>query len=69
MQDECCEPSSGGALISQTKTVSLTEKLTARQEDIERRLVDVKRAKEILANNPDLEELLTILDRTGRNIL
>lgn len=66
--DESCEPCEGQAMISQVKTVSLTEKLTARQQDIERNLADVKRAQEILKKNPDLEELLTILDRTGRKL-
>ena len=68
--DETCEPCEGGqAMITQARSVSLVEKLTEREKDIERKLVDVKRAKEILKNNPDLEELLTILDRTGRHLL
>lgn len=67
--DETCEPCEGQAMITQARTVSLAEKLTERQKDIERRLADVKRAKEILAKNPELEELLTILDRTGRSLL
>ena len=71
MDEACepCEPCSGGqAMLSQTKTVSLTEKLMARQEDIERHLADVKRARELLTKNPELEELLTLLDRTGRKL-
>lgn len=68
--DETCKHSEGGqAMISQARTVSLAEKLSANQTDIERNLADVKRAKEILANNPELEELLTILGRSGRHLL
>lgn len=66
--DETCEPSAGQAMISQVKTVSLAQKLTGRQEDLERCLADVRRAKEILEKNPELEELLTLLDRTGRKL-
>jgi len=69
IMDENCEPCEGQAMITQARTVSLAEKLTERQKDIEQKLSDVKRAKEILAKNPDLEELLTILDRTGRHLL
>ena len=67
--DETCEPCEGQALISQAKTASLAEKLTVRQQDAEQKLADIKRAREILKNNPELEELLTILSRTGRNLL
>lgn len=68
--DETCEPYEGGqAMITQARSVSMAEKLTERQKDIEQKLADVKRAKEILKSNPDLEELLTILGRTGRHLL
>ena len=68
--EETCEPCEGGqAMISQTRSVSLAEKLTERQKDIEQKLADVKRLRELLARNPDLEELLTILDRTGRHLI
>lgn len=71
MDEMCKEPESceGQVMITQARSVNMVEKLTARQKDIERKLADVKRAKELLAKNPDIEELLTILDRTGRNIL
>jgi len=59
----------GQAMITQARTVSLSEKLSERQKDIEGKLADVKRAREILAKNPDLEELLTIIDRSGRHLL
>lgn len=65
--DEQCE-SAGGQIINQARTVSLAEKLEARQKDIESNLADVKRAREILNENPQLEELLTILDRSGRKL-
>lgn len=64
--DESCE---GSAMVTQARTVSLAEKLTGHQKDAEQKLADIKRAKEILKNNPELEELLTILGRTGRNLL
>lgn len=66
---ETCEPPEDQAKITRVIRVSLAEKLTARQKDIEQRLADVRKAKEILQKNPEIEELLTILDRTGRNLL
>ena len=57
--DESCEPS---------RSVTLAEKLTVRQKDIEQKLADVKRVREILKSDPELEELLTILNRLGRNL-
>lgn len=66
--EEQCKPQTGQAMITQVKTVTLAEKLTERQKDIEQKLTDVKRAKEILKSNPYIEELLTIFDRSGRHI-
>jgi len=63
---EKCE---GEAMITQARTVSLSEKLSERQKDIEGKLADVKRVKEILSKNPEIEELLTILGRVGRHLL
>ena len=63
---EKCE---GEAMITQARTVSLSEKLSERQKDIEGKLADVKRAKEILSKNPEIEELLTILGRVGSHLL
>lgn len=42
------------------EAISLADKLSACEKDLERKLADVKRAKEILKNNPEFEELLTI---------
>lgn len=56
-------------MISQARTIGLVEKLIERQRDAEQKLADLKRAGEILKNNPELEELLTILGRSGRNLL
>lgn len=67
--DETCESTGGQAMISQARTIGLVEKLIERQRDAEQKLADLKRAGEILKNNPELEELLTILGRSGRNLL
>lgn len=64
---EDCERESG-AMISQARTVSLSEKLSERQKETAQRLDDINRAREILKKNPDLEELLTVLSRVGRNL-
>jgi len=42
---------------------TLKERLTLSVEQAERKLADVKRAKEIFDNNPELEELLNIMQR------
>jgi len=42
---------------------TLKERLTLAVEQAERKLNDVKRAKEIFDKNPELEELLNIMQR------
>ena len=63
------ETCAGEGMITQARTVSLAEKLSEQQKDIEQKLADVKRVKEILSKNPEIEELLTILGRVGRHLL
>ena len=63
------EKCAGEGMITQVRTVSLAEKLSEQQKDIEQKLADVKRVKEILSKNPEIEELLTILGRVGRHLL
>lgn len=44
--------------------MSMKMKLDMAVKEAEKRLADAKRAQEILAKNPELEELLNILNRT-----
>jgi len=46
-----------------TRQPTLKERLTLAVEQAERKLNDVKRAKEIFDKNPELEELLNIMQR------
>ena len=65
----CDTECAGQAMITQARTVSLVEKLSEREKDAEQKLMDIRRAKILLKKNPDVEELLTILGRSGRNLI
>ena len=66
--DECSPETACEGQVVRAKTVGLAQRLSQQEKDCEERLADLKRAKEILANNKDLEELLTIFERTGRRL-
>lgn len=56
----------GGGSLNETKAVgpiSMKQRLTDAVRQAEAKLADAKRAKEILDQHPELEELLNILNR------
>ena len=65
--NECCEPAQEG--LAQTRSqptpVTVMERLSSREDNLQEQLKEVRRAKEILEKNPEMEELLSILGRTG----
>lgn len=60
---------SPGASIQSLKSVgqvpTMAQRLDAAVKQAEDRLVQAKRAREIFSKNPDLEELINILNRGG----
>ena len=66
MYDEGCE---GQAMAAIHQPQTLMMKFNQEEENLKKRLEDIQRAKEILKNNPDTEELLNIMMRSGRRLL
>ena len=50
---------------SMVRPVTVMERLSSREDNLQEQLKEVRRAKEILEKNPEMEELLSILGRTG----
>ena len=50
--------------VSVGKQMTLKLRLEMAVQEAEKKLADAKRAREILNKNPDLEELLNIMNRT-----
>jgi hypothetical protein len=48
-----------------TRQVSIQTRIDAAIAATEQRIIDLKRAGEIIANNPDLEELIEIVKRNS----
>ena len=65
MYNEECE----GQVATIQQPQTLMVKFTKEEENLKSRLEDIKRAKEILKNNPDTEELLNIIMRSERRLL
>lgn len=58
------ECGSGGELLRQEPT--LTEELARKRQRLEQQIADIKRAEELLAEEPKMQELLDIIGRTRR---
>ena len=55
-------------MLAQVQRETTLEQLGSDERRLTQHLTDIKRAKELLVNNPEIEELLTLLQRF-RNIL
>lgn len=73
MDEQCnvsCESSGAGqqmAKIHQPQT--LLSGLAQEEENLTKKLADIRRAQELLKRNPEVEELLNIMGRSGRRLL
>ena len=66
MSDYLDAPYAGGSNQMETKSVrmpTLKERLDMQVKDAEDRLRDAKRAREILDKNPEMEELMNIMQK------
>lgn len=55
----------GAAVSTLGRGPDLMQRLSDRESRLEKDLAEVKRAKEILADNPAMQELFSILSRSG----
>lgn len=62
-EEKYAECAGNGTMIRPEKTLSLMTKLSEQEKDVEKKLADIKRIKQLLEKNPDIEEILTIIGR------
>jgi len=54
-----------GGIGGAPKQITMAERFCAQRQKAEEHLADIKRAQEILAENPQMMELLSIIQRIG----
>jgi len=58
-----------GEMMKAQNWPTLAEKLSAKSLALQEQLSDIKRLEELLQKNPDIQEILTRLGRSARNLL